>query len=173
MVKLFNWNSSFQRPTCYLQGSQTLWKCLWATCTRAASPLLSLWPLKTSLKSFNWRPLFWRSRSRRSSERSSNRRRTWIRIIGKSCCGITTSSNKRTWRANWAKARGTASLSTTMMLHRKTKVGAEFGPGAVWIWQSWKAQGSQVNSYKLILGSPGYENESSFTWTSEWFLAWK
>lgn len=64
----------------------------------------------------------WVSRPRRSSVRSSNRRRTWIRITGRSCCATTTSSNRKTWRANWAKERGTGNRSTTTTLRRRTKV---------------------------------------------------
>lgn len=64
----------------------------------------------------------WVSRPRRSSVRSSNRRRTWIQITGRSCCATTTSSNRKTWRANWAKGRGTGNQSTTTTLRRRTKV---------------------------------------------------
>uniref|UniRef100_A0A3B3V4W3 Chromodomain helicase DNA binding protein 3 n=1 Tax=Poecilia latipinna TaxID=48699 RepID=A0A3B3V4W3_9TELE len=39
-------------------------------------------------------------RLRRSSGRSSSRRRTWTRTTGRSCCGITTSSSRRTWPAS-------------------------------------------------------------------------
>lgn len=74
-------------------------------------------------------PYFWCSRSTRSSERSSSRRRTWIPTTGRSCCGTTTSSSRRTWPANWAKARGIASRSTTMTLRRKIKVSPYFCGG--------------------------------------------
>lgn len=49
----------------------------------------------------------WAARLRRSSVRSSNRRRTSIQITGRSCCGTTMSSNRKTWPANWEKESGT------------------------------------------------------------------
>lgn len=71
----------------------------------------------------------WVSRPRRSSVRSSNRRRTWIQITGRSCCATTTSSNRKTWPANWAKERGTGNQSTTTTLRRRTKVGTRIMAG--------------------------------------------
>lgn len=53
----------------------------------------------------------------------------WTRITGRSCCGTTTSSSRRTWPASWAKARGTANRSTTTTPRRRTKVGPAAATG--------------------------------------------
>lgn len=91
----------------------------------------------------------WVSRPRRSSVRSSNRRRTWIQITGRSCCATTTSSNRKTWRANWAKERGTGNQSTTTTPRRRTKVGTRIMAGVGLFLVFLRATHSTVCSFRV------------------------
>lgn len=59
---------------------------------------------------------------RRWNVRSSSKRRMWTLTTGRSCCDTTMSSSRKIWPGTWGKGRESASRSTTMTPHRRTKV---------------------------------------------------